>query len=100
LPDAINYLLGVVEASVGVAVARTTLSLLTCSKEGLSQLELEDILSLDGLLEASYEYWQFVVARIPPLIVARLLDSLEEFLVIHQSVAGTGVRSFYHRAFR
>ena len=70
--------------------------------EGISEVELEDLISLnDDVLVSVYEFHNPPlegVIRVPPLLKARARVELEEFLV-EKDVDGATVLSWYHRQF-
>ena len=58
------------------------LSYITASKNGLSGMELEDILSLDDVVLGDvFQHWVPPILRIPPLLVCRIRDELSNYLV-------------------
>jgi hypothetical protein len=55
---------------------------LTVAKHGLSDEEMEDLLSLDdAVLDDVFEYWVPPIRRIPPLLWIRLKSDLSDYLV-------------------
>ena len=51
------------------------------AKRGLSESELEDILSCeDEVLDELYVYWEPPVRRLPPLILVRLRRELDRYI--------------------
>lgn len=80
----------------GALFTEVALGLLTSARDGLSQPELEDLLSLDDrVLDVTFQWWVPPVPRIPPLVVTRLLADLEPFLV---RKAGN-TKAWFHRQF-
>ena len=52
------------------------------AQSGLSEGELEDILSLsDEVLNDVYQWWLPPIRRLPPLIWVRVKNELQEYLV-------------------
>lgn len=51
------------------------------ARNGLSESELEDILSCDDdVLNDVYQYWKPPLRRLPPLLMARLRTDLQQYL--------------------
>ncbi len=79
--DVIEALMDRLEQEHSPELTKMSLSLLTLSREGLSQLELEDALSLDDeVLTEAFQWWLPPVVRVPPLLVTWLLSELKEYL--------------------
>lgn len=78
-----------------------TLSYLTASRDGLSETELEDVLSLDDtVLNDVFQHWLPPLRRIPPLLIPRLLDELGRYVVRRGgSSGGVDVIYWYHGQF-
>jgi len=94
VPNAIEKLFDRIEKEHGAVFVRTTFGLLTAAKDGLTTPELEDLLSASNeVLEDTFQWWIPPLARIPPLLVTRLLDSVEDFMV-------TNSHRWFHRQFR
>lgn len=54
---------------------------MAAADNGLSELELEDILSCDeDVLNDVYMYWTPPIRRLPPLLLVRIKNDLEEYL--------------------
>ena len=98
---AINKIFHDLEVKYNALFVRTCLGYLTVS-EGISEVELEDLISLnDDVLDSVYEFHNPPlegVIRVPPLLWARVRVELEEFLV-ERDVDGATVLSWYHRQF-
>lgn len=55
----------------------------TTARNGLSESELEDILSCDDdVLNDVYQFWKPPLRRLPPLLMARLRTDLQQYLGI------------------
>ena len=68
------------------------LSYLTASRNGLSDAELEDVLSLDDVvLNDVFQHWLPPLRRLPPLLIPRLVDELERYLVEREANGTTVV---------
>ena len=88
-----------VESTHGHLFVKYTLSYLTASREGLSDVELEDILSLDDeVLNDVFQHWVPPLRRIPSLLVPRLLLELSSYIIQRES-NGTMVYSWFHAQF-
>lgn len=75
------------------------LSYLTATKNGLSDVELEDVLSLDEeVLNDVFQHWLPPIRRIPPLLIPRLHDELSSY-IMQREANGTIVYYWYHRQF-
>jgi len=71
------------------------LSYLTASRNGLSDAELEDVLSLDDtVLNDVFQHWLPPLRRLPPLLIPRLVDELGRYLV-EREANGTSVVYWY-----
>lgn len=88
-----------VESTHGHLFVKYTLSYLTASRKGLSDVELEDILSLDDdVLNDVFQHWLPPLRRIPPLLVPRLLLELSSYIIQRESNC-TMVYSWFHAQF-
>ena len=68
----VNTLLDRVELYQGKTFVSHALSYLTASRHGLSDVEIEDVLSLDdSVLNDVFIHWMPPVRRIPPLLWPR-----------------------------
>lgn len=75
------------------------LGYLTLCTSGVSEGELEDILSLDDVvLNDTYQFWTPPLRRLPPLLLARIRFALAEYLVERGSDS-VRVLMWYHRQF-
>ncbi|XP_064598836.1 uncharacterized protein LOC135465527 [Liolophura sinensis] len=96
---AINSLFDRVEMLHGKVFVSRALTLLTLSVSGLTESELEDILSCDEeVLNDVYQYWLPPVRRLPPLLLVRMKADLGEYLV-DRGADGVRVFYWYHRQF-
>lgn len=100
--DAISRLFADVEGRYGLVFVSHALAYLTCSRGGLSGIEMEDVLSCDDqVLNEVYRYHDpplHGTVRIPSLMWARVAEDLREYLAERQ-VDGKTVLSWYHRQF-
>ena len=95
----LNVLFERVERYYGDVFVCHALSYLTASKNGLSDAELEDLLSLDDeVLNDVFIYWLPPVRRIPPLLWPRLHNELSSYITQREANA-TVVLYWYHRQF-
>ena len=83
----------------GKTLVKHALGLLTASKYGLFDSEMDGILSIsDEVLDDVYQFWKPPRRRIPPLLWLRLRAELEGYIVSRDS-SGTLVNVWYHRQF-
>lgn len=86
----------------GQVLVRRALGYLSAGRSGLTETELEDVLSLDNeVLDDVYQYWDPPskgVVRIPQLLWKRIRHSIDAYLV-EQQADGITVLSWYHRQF-
>ena len=88
------------EARYGVTLVHHALAYITAAKSGLSETELEDILSCDDdVLDEVFDFWLPPIRRIPPLLWVRIRDDLGMYLMEKGSDDIT-VYGWYHRQFR
>ncbi|XP_019626085.1 PREDICTED: NACHT domain- and WD repeat-containing protein 1-like [Branchiostoma belcheri] len=99
---AINLLYERLEVQHGTVFVSHTLGYIAAARKGISEHELEDVLSLDDeVLDDVYQYWSPPnkdVVRIPPLIVTRLKYDILEYLAERQA-DGKRVLQLFHRQF-
>ncbi|XP_053395163.1 uncharacterized protein LOC123524131 isoform X2 [Mercenaria mercenaria] len=75
------------------------LGYLTLARAGLTETELENVLSCDDdVLNDVYVYWTPPVRRLPPLLLVRLRSDLNQYLV-DRGADGVRVMHWYHRQF-
>lgn len=87
------------EKNFGNIFVRHALAYITASKHGLSQGELEDILSCDDeVLDSLFQYWTPPMRRMPPLLWARVRHELGSYLAERGS-DGVTVYTWFHRQF-
>ncbi|UYV61467.1 NWD2 [Cordylochernes scorpioides] len=98
--DSIIRLLERIEKQHGRILVAHALAYITASKSGVSESELEDLLSLDDtVLEDVYQYHLPPVRRIPPLLWTRIRNDLPNYLT-EREADGITVLNWYHRQFR
>lgn len=99
IKDSINKLFSDLERLHGTFLVSHALGLITVSKHGLSDVEIDDILSLDDeVLNDVYQYWTPPMRRIPPLLWVRLRNDLGSYIV-YRGASGVLVNNWYHRQF-
>ncbi|XP_060067084.1 NACHT and WD repeat domain-containing protein 2-like [Ylistrum balloti] len=97
--DSINMLYSRLEVRHGEIFVSHALGYLTTATSGLSESELEDILSCDDVvLNDVYMYWTPPIRRLPPLLLVRLRTDLQEYIV-ERGADGVRVMYWYHRQF-
>ncbi|XP_062592194.1 NACHT and WD repeat domain-containing protein 2-like [Saccostrea cucullata] len=97
--ESINALFQRLEKSHGLLMMSRSMGYLTAARNGLSESELEDILSCDDdVLNDVYQYWKPPIRRLPPLMMARLRTDLQQYLV-ERGADNVTVTSWYHRQF-
>ena len=70
------------EVAFGAVFVAHALAYITACVEGLSQTELEDVLSCDeAVLDSLFLNWMPPVRRLPPLLWTRIREALGPFLV-------------------
>ncbi|KAL4236659.1 hypothetical protein ACF0H5_005044 [Mactra antiquata] len=87
------------EVMHGKIFVSRALGYLTLAKSGLTETELEDILSCDDdVLNDVYMYWTPPSRRLPPLLLVRLRADLDQYLA-DRGADGARVMYWYHRQF-
>ena len=95
----IHELLDRVEKLHGKILVSQALAYITASRNGLTEPELEDILSLDDMvLNDVYQYWTPPIRRLPPLLWIRIRSDIGDYL-IDRGADGARVIYWYHRQF-
>ena len=99
---ALTQLFEQLEEQHGNILVQHALGYLTATRNGLTEAELEDVLSLDDqVLDDVYQYWDPPVkgiVRIPPLLWKRIRHDIDDYLVT-QLANGKTVLVWYHRQF-
>ncbi|XP_052773777.1 uncharacterized protein LOC128212382 [Mya arenaria] len=102
IKEAINHLFDNLEKNHGEILVQRGIGYLCAAREGLSEMELEDLLSLDDeVLQDTYIYHlppDPEVIRLPPLLWKRIQYDIAEYVVERQS-GGKKVIGWYHRQF-
>lgn len=95
--DSIMMLFERIEKQHGRLLVFHALAYITASKSGLSESELEDLISLDDkVLDDVYQYHLPPVRRIPPLLWTRIRNDLPNYLS-EREADGVSVLNWYHR---
>ena len=95
----INKLFERLERKHGHTLVKHALGYITSSISGLSETELEDILSIDDIVLADvFQYHVPPVRRIPSILWIRIRHDMSSYLVTREA-DGTEVVHWYHRQF-
>ena len=87
------------EIKHGEILVRKALGYLTASRNGLTKIEVEDILSLDeDVLDDVFEFHVPPIRRLPSILWARIRRDLAEYIV-DRDADGAKVMAWYHRQF-
>ncbi|KAI5640011.1 NACHT and WD repeat domain-containing protein 2 [Phthorimaea operculella] len=98
--DSIMMLFERIEKQHGRLLVFHALAYITAAKSGLSETELEDLISLDDkVLDDVYQYHLPPTRRIPPLLWTRIRNDLPNYLS-EREADGVNVMNWYHRQFR
>ena len=96
----ITDLFGRLVVAHGEALVRAALAYITLAENGVSETELNHLLSLlDDVLNSVYQWWVPPVRIVPPLLVTRLLTDLAPYLTRRGDGSGAELVSWYHRQF-
>jgi hypothetical protein len=99
IEDCVSKLFERVENSHGKVLVAHALAYITASKNGLSEAELEDLISLDEtVLNDIYQYHLPPIRRIPPLLWTRIRNDIPSYLS-EREADGVSVVFWYHRQF-
>lgn len=99
LRELIKDLLDRLRAAHGATLVCATLAHILLTK-GISETELNHVLSLDDdVLVEAYEWWLPPVRIVPPVLIARLLSDLSPYLTRRGEGSGGELISWYHREF-
>lgn len=100
LKEALNHFFKRLEIHHGKLLVRHALSYITASRDGVSEMELLDLLSLDDeVLNSVFLFWLPPVRRLPPFLWTRLRLDLDQFLV-ERDAGDIAVLTWYHRLFK
>lgn len=102
IQDALVLFYESLEEQFGKVLVRKALGYFTAAKNGLTEAELEDVLSLDDeVLNDVYQYWDPPVkgvVRIPSLLWKRIRHFISDYIV-EQKADGMTILAWYHRQF-
>ncbi|XP_019645210.1 PREDICTED: NACHT domain- and WD repeat-containing protein 1-like [Branchiostoma belcheri] len=88
-----------VEKDHGKLLVQHALGYITAAKSGLTESELEDVLSCDDeVLNDVFEWWVPPVRRLPAMLWVRIKTELAPYLV-ERGADGASVIFWYHRQF-
>ena len=97
--EEINSLFERLERLHGHLLISRALGYMTAAKSGLSDAEMDDILSIDDeVLNDVYQYWTPPVRRIPPLLWIRVKNDLGPYITT-RGAENVLVNTWYHRQF-
>ena len=100
IKDALHFFFQRLEMQHGRILVSHCLAYITAAREGLSEVELLDLLSLDDdVLSSIFMFWLPPVRRIPPFLWTKLKLDLDKFLVVREA-SDVEVLCWYHRQFR
>jgi hypothetical protein len=101
--DSIRFFFLTLEKVHGHVLISHALGYITCAgPAGITQAELEDVLSCDDdVLDDVYQWWVPPSRRLPPLLWARARSDIGAYLVEKGAADNSGARvySWYHRQF-
>jgi len=99
IDDIIIFMFHQMEKAHGSVIFRRSISYMTVFKNGISDTELEDILSIDDdVLYSVFQYHMPPIRRIPPILWIRIKNDLDEYIV-EKEANDTKVIYWYHRRF-
>lgn len=99
LQESISTLFGQLENKHGRMFVERAFAYVTASASGLSELELEDVMSIDDtLLTEVFKFQLPPVRRIPSLLWVRLKYDVQKYIV-DKEIDETRVTFWYHRQF-
>ncbi|XP_046325734.2 uncharacterized protein LOC124110420 isoform X1 [Haliotis rufescens] len=89
-----------IEQNHGHIFTRHALGYITLARRGLSESELEDILSCDDeVLNEVFSFWVPPIRRLPPLILVRLKNDLDLYIA-QREIDNTPVLLWNHQLFK
>lgn len=100
LQAAIQTLFQQLEVKHGQVFVMHSISYLTASRNGISQSEMNDLLSLDDeVLNEIFAFWEPPIRRVPPSLWTRVLHDMSSYIVERDSDE-TVVYNWYHEQFK
>ena len=98
--EALNHFFHRLEVQHGRVLVKHALAYITAAKDGLSEIELLDLIALDDdVLNSVFLFWLPPVRRLPPFLWTRLRLDLDVFLVTRDA-GDQEVFTWYHRLFK
>ena len=99
LIDSINEYFRSLEKQFGQFLISKVIGYLESAKAGLTESEIDDVLSLDeDLLNIVFDFWLPPIRRIPAVLLVRILQDMRPFLVRREADKVITI-TFYHRIF-
>ncbi|KAH3692060.1 hypothetical protein DPMN_194937 [Dreissena polymorpha] len=96
---AVDFLFGRLEKQHGRILVCRALAYLTLASNGITEAELDDVLSCDDdVLNDVYTYWTPPIRRLPPLLLVRMRTDIDQYIV-ERGADGVRVLNWYHRQF-
>ncbi|CAF4737356.1 unnamed protein product, partial [Rotaria sp. Silwood1] len=97
--DCIRYLFNHLQTKHNSVLFRRALCYMTACRSGISQNELEDVLSLDDdVLKSIFEHYIPPIQRLPGILWTRIRNDLDEYLT-EKEIDDSSVIYWYHRRF-
>ncbi|UJR24207.1 hypothetical protein I4U23_027173 [Adineta vaga] len=97
--DCIRYLFNHLETKHNSILFRRALCYMTACRNGISQNELEDVLSLDDdVLKGVFEHYIPPIQRLPGILWTRIRNDMDEYIT-EKEVDDSSVIFWYHRRF-
>ena len=97
--SSINLLFEMLELKHGKLLVQHSLGFLSVSKNGLTEHEMEDLLSLDEkVLSDVFQFHIAPVRRLPSVLWSRIQSDVSEY-VVDREADGVKVMAWYHRQF-
>ena len=82
--EMINSVFENLERKHGRTLLHHTLAYITASRKGISETELEDVLSCDDkVLDDVFSTWAPPIRRLPPSLLSRIKADIDSFLAMH-----------------
>ncbi|WAR22531.1 NWD1-like protein [Mya arenaria] len=96
---AVTSLFTRLEKMHGKMLTSRALGYLTLARNGITESELEDVLSCDDdVLNDVYMYWTPPMRRLPPLLLVRVRTDIDQYIA-ERGADGSRVLCWYHRQF-
>ncbi|KAH3895797.1 hypothetical protein DPMN_019963 [Dreissena polymorpha] len=96
---AVDFLFSRLEKLHSRILVCRALGYLTLANNGITEAELDDVLSCDDdVLNDVYAYWIPPMRRLPPLLLVRIRTDIDQYIV-ERGADGARVLNWYHRQF-